>query len=655
MKKLRYYICMVLCVSMLFCVIPLSGAASSEDYTLGMMRYTDATGNPVTAISPGVLKVSMPVKPNHAAAGDLVFAMILYSGNKMVDSDCTVYQKSDLTSGKELIAQLNVPDGITDARAVTILWNDLKNMKAVCAAGVFPRGENILRRLTVGGAAPEGFQPSVKEYEQYVPIDAKEKPAVLAEAANNASNVKYIGNNSFPGKTQIELTAPDGSAISVYTVTYKTEKSLASGARVVKANGETYVTQDVGKNLHPGDGGDVKDPNRTAENGKLGSRVHWDRAQPANINTGYTNEVRSIADEYKFVEGSDYLMCTAEAGQRANNGYQNYVRLYRSATLYVFSGGAVAADGWELKKGSSPFMVVRNDTTRNLGYVSSRHIEVDNAAAGIDVAIPCETMYNINGNGAKTGEVSITAIVYDPYEKIGDNEVDTTPGPNPTEPPPPTATPAPTDTPSPTEPPQPTSAPEPVKKVTFTKWEDTNNDGIEEETPLTIIDQSTSKETEISGDFKVKSEDSYGSKVFPNRTQPVNDKYTNEVVRIVSDYDFLLGSDYVRSCLAESNLRAPGGVETSFMIYKDTTVYVFAGGVNEEAALENGWTVRTTDINEPYMVIRRDWTDHMTCVMAKKFENVDQTYGTKVVINRQMLTGAVNITVLDDENRPVPQ
>ena len=82
---------------------------------------------------------------------------------------------------------------------------------------------------------------------------------------------------------------------------------------------------------------------------------------------------------------------------------------------------------------------------------------------------------------------------------------------------------------------------------------------------------------------------------------------------------------------------------------------MFAGGVNEEAALENGWTVRTTDINEPYMVIRRDWTDHMTCVMTKKFENVDQTYGTKVVINRQMLTGAVNITVLDDENRPVPQ
>ena len=125
MKKLRYYICMILCISMFFCVIPFSGAASSEDYKHGTMQYTDAAGNPVTAISPGVLKVSMLVKPNHMTAGDLVFAMILYSGNKMIDSDCTVYHESDLISETELAAQLNVPDGIADARAVTILWNDL--------------------------------------------------------------------------------------------------------------------------------------------------------------------------------------------------------------------------------------------------------------------------------------------------------------------------------------------------------------------------------------------------------------------------------------------------------------------------------------------------------------------------------------------------
>ena len=319
MKRFRHYLAVMLCISMLFCIMPAVNAATDTDYICSAVRFTDGGGNALTSITTGTLKASMTVKPNTDVPDSLVFALLLYSDNKLISSDSMT---RSVSGGAELSAQVTVPDNTADCKAVAVLWNSINDMRAICAAAVFPGGVNLLRGLTADGNTITGFDSAVKEYTVTVENDASAKPVINAEAANNASSVKYIGNKAFPGKTIVELALADGSNTTTYTVNYKTKTGLADNVHILKPTGGNYGVFDIGKNLHAGDGGDVKDSSRTAENGKLGSKVHWDRNQPGNYATGYTNEVRSIADDYAFLAGSDYIMCTAETGCRANSDYQ---------------------------------------------------------------------------------------------------------------------------------------------------------------------------------------------------------------------------------------------------------------------------------------------------------------------------------------------
>ena len=654
MKKFRHYLAVMLCISMLFCIMPAVNAATDTDYICSTVRFTDGSGNALTSITAGTLKADMTVKSNTDASDSLVFALLLYSDNKLIASDSMT---RSVSGGAELSAQVTVPDNTADCKAVAVLWNSVNDMRAICAAAVFPGGVNLLRGLTADGNTITGFDSAVKEYTVTVENDASAKPVINAETANNASTVKYIGDKAFPGKTIVELASADGSNTTAYTVNYKTKTGLAANARIVSPTGGNYGTFDVGKNLNTGDGGDVKDSSRTVENGRLGSRMHWDRNQPGNYNTGYTNEVRGISEDYKFLLGSDYLMSTAQSDKRANNGYQTSFTLYRSATLYVLSSEATTAEGWDLQKNTqTPFMTVQNDTERKLTNLSTKHFDVTDTSAGLDITIPAETMYGVNSGGKKSAGVSITAIVYDGYTTIGDNEQDITPAPTTT--PTPTAAPEPTNTPKPTEAPSPSSTPEPTATIKPSNAGDLKYTKNGED--YNVKDSSTGKAPVVSSGFKVKSGDEYGSKLFPNRTQPANSgAYTNEVVSISSDYDFLLGSDYVMSCLAGWDERANGGFETEFKLYKDATVYLFATAADEAKAAENGWTVRkVTDNSNAFMTIQRDQTDYMKYVLSKRFSSVDSSAGTRVALTKEMLItsgmGCINFTVIDYKNNTIP-
>ena len=632
MRKLRHYLSVFLCVSVLFCVLPAANAAAYEDYTCSAIRYTDDNGNMLTSVVAGTLKASISAKPNNGALGKLVFAMMLYSNNKLIASDC---ETKTINGETEFNAQVTVPADAENCKAISVLWNSVDEMRAVCAAGVIPGGTNLISGLTVDGSTLEEFNPDIKEYNVTVAKDEINKPVIDAKSFNSAAAIKFIGDKSFPGKTAVEVAAADGSGVSTYTIKYVAAPEPAADACILKPDGDIYGSFEVGKNLNVGDGGELTDLSRTPESGKLGSKVHWDRTQPVNASTGYTNEVRSVADEYKFVLGSDYLMCTAGMTVRAAQGYQTRVRLYRSATLYVFSSEATSASGWDLKQGSN-FMTIQNDNPRPMTYVSSKHIEVDDVNAGTDVAIPLETMYSVR-NGGKVGGVNITAIIYDGYETIGDNETDT----EPTEP----------------DPPEPIEPEEPEEPADAGGLKYTKNGAV-----YNVIDLTTGKEPTVMHGFKVKTDDTYGSKLFSNRAQPVNPDtgYTNEIVSISSDYDFLLGSDYIMSCLGGWSERADSGLETEFILYKDATVYIFSSEVNLAAAEQNGWTVRSAaGESDVFMWIQCDTRGYMGYVLTKKFTDVDKISGADVVLTKEMLytpgkRAGVNFTAIDYENHIIP-
>lgn len=57
---------------MLLCIMPVS-YADDADFECSAISYTDASGKPVTSITPGTtLKAGMMVKPNSGASGSLV-------------------------------------------------------------------------------------------------------------------------------------------------------------------------------------------------------------------------------------------------------------------------------------------------------------------------------------------------------------------------------------------------------------------------------------------------------------------------------------------------------------------------------------------------------------------------------------------------------
>lgn len=130
-----------------------------------------------------------------------------------------------------------------------------------------------------------------------------------------------------------------------------------------------------------------------------------------------------------------------------------------------------------------------------------------------------------------------------------------------------------------------------------------------------------------------------GSKFFYDRSIPNNDKqkdYTNDVRTIRDDYKFLVGSDYIMTCAGESTQRAANGYETSFTLYKDATVVLFAKNINSAQAAAKGWTVKT-DTSNPFMTIRVNNTLNMTAMAYKHFAVSDKESGIKVTFPRQLL------------------
>ena len=626
MKNFKTFLCLMLSFSMLLCIMPAVYADADSAYQCGAISYTDSQGQSVNALKGGeILKANIAIRLPSGTSETLMFVMLLYKNNKLIGSDC---ESKTVTGGAEFSAQLSIPESTEGCKVVSLLWDNAVNMRAVCAASVFPGGTNVLRDLRINGATIDGFDPHVTEYTFTVSGSETVKPVLEAEAADSASKITYIGTKDFPGKTVIQLEAADGSGTVSYTVNYTSAKRLAANATIVAPDGSNYGTFEVGNNLSVGDGGDVLDTSRTVENGRLGSKLHWDRNQPQNAE-GYTNEVRGISDKYKFLLGSDYVMSTAENSKRANNGYQTKFTIYRSATIYVFAEAAQECEGWTLDRAGSSdiFMLVHNNTDNRLRAVTSKYFEVTDSSSGLNIDVPLETMFSGSSNG-----IYMIAIDYDGYTTISDKEQNIDPSPTST----PTPT-GPTSTPTPTGP---TSTPTPTEKsgadsVKIAKTED----GVE--TVLSGAPTAVSKNLTAYSE----TEPSEGSKILFDRAINGNADYPdyNKIKDVAEGYKFILGCDYIGSPAQGYNPshRASAGYETSFKLYEGATVYAFTNTGNQDMAAANGWTYIYTQTSEPIMRLRvkmnadNDAVTNITCAIYKHFDG--STDGETVVIPKEML------------------
>ncbi len=631
MRIIKILLSMMLCVCMLASLVPSVFAAETVTF-----ESTPVINYSKTALTAGEIKATVTATPTNGTA-TLMLAMMLYKNNKLIDAAGET--KTVTSSDKTLTATMNISTVEAGMELKTVLWNNIDSMKPLCAASIFPDGGNELRKLTVDGAEVSGFTPEKTQYTYVVANDATAKPELTFDTMDGGAKTVWQGNKSFPGKTEVKVTAAKGGEPKTYTVNYKTAEDLTKNCALAnESDGSQVVAYALGKNFNAGDGGSL---NAAAGTREFGSKVISDRNQPANATTGYANEVREIPAKYSHLVGCDYMMDIAGNSaitvHQESQGVRREFTLYRDATVYVFSNWGTATDGWDFVSESSG-VKVRVDTEQNLAKVSSKHFDVTDTVNGLKVEVPTSTAYAVKSDGSKQSHISLIVIDYDGYETMSDKETDTS---------------APSggsgDGGGTTQPPvvEKSGADSLVYKKNDVKQNIMINGTT---TPPDVC------RAEEGNGLAIGSASTTGSRIVPNRAYPVNTTYRNQVEGLHSDYSFLIGKDYVMSTLGDWSERAENGYETSFKIYQDTTVYMFVAYVNKDIAEANGWTVRNVG---NAMTLQMNATYTMSYVLTQKFTTSDKVNGLEVVLTKEMLAPAsgssyVNLTVLDYTNQPVP-
>jgi len=210
-----------------------------------------------------------------------------------------------------------------------------------------------LTDLKVDGKTIPGFASDRNEYTVELPADTRISPKVTAEADNEQSVVEVLnpgdGDNpaTFPGKAIVNVTY--GNKTKQYIVNYKAKEALL-----------TATTSNYRTGFCAAD-----DANANVVGGvKVGSQLYADRSCPVYVannpanGIAYYNDIRSIADDWDYLNGADYFI--SAIGNRTAT-----FKLNRDAVVRVFSSGANAiseTDGWKKETDASGYVISSTTT-----------------------------------------------------------------------------------------------------------------------------------------------------------------------------------------------------------------------------------------------------------------------------------------------------
>lgn len=326
-----------------------------------------------------------------------------------------------------------------------------------------------------------------------------------------------------------------------------------------------------------------------------GTKYFANRNQPQDASTGYTNEILSIASNYSFLLGQDYVMSTSGgSNERAHNGWETSFVLNSDATVYFFTDqgndAAAKSEGWALLKAADndhAFMTVQTNEKLYFKYVYVKRF-TDVPAGGTEVVLKRSLLNNTYSNGF----VAIDDTGHD-VPGIGG-----------------------------------------VKNVKIAK---DNGDNTESK-----LGTSWSSGSLLGTNLTPYKAGTAGSYIMIDRTSNASYADYNNIFDIAADYSFIEGCDYIGVAAQNDGTngyhRASGGYEASFDLYEGATIYVFTSVANSAAATENGWTYQSST-DAPYMKLRYkpsdDGIDNFKYVMTKHFDGA--LSGQTVTIPKEML------------------
>ena len=306
-------------ILLVFVCLCSAAAFAEEEYVCSNITYTNAAGETVTGVSPGVLNAAMTVKaPEGKAPESMAFIMILYNEGKITDA--SIDEKTVGAEETSFSGSVIVPEESENCYVNTVLWDSIGGMTPVCNASLMPGGGSGAVELKVDGTALEGFDSDVYEYEYTVSAKRRTAPEVDVTTLDSGAAVEITNPVSFPGETAVKVTSVDGEE-KTYTIKYKCEEPLIENVRLIPKFTSNTPTPVLEHNLN------------------IGSRMVVDRAFTA----------AEVLDEFI---GCDYIPGALGWGNDAetfdyvvkwkNPDYSDWLSfdLNRSATVYVLCSAA---------------------------------------------------------------------------------------------------------------------------------------------------------------------------------------------------------------------------------------------------------------------------------------------------------------------------
>ena len=214
MSKRLLSVFLVLC--MLASAFGAVALASEPIYTTSPIFFGYVDGDAwtdATALEAGKTLTSKIEVSKTGNAEKMIFALVVYNANKLVEAD----SDTKIVSGDKVTFETSVtlPEGvaIADTHVVAVLWDNVKDMNAIANSSIFPGGSAELQSIVIDGKAIADFNPEVKEYTYEVSMGKNEvAPVVEAIPVDAGAKVEVCEATGFPGTVKINVTAPGGTA-----------------------------------------------------------------------------------------------------------------------------------------------------------------------------------------------------------------------------------------------------------------------------------------------------------------------------------------------------------------------------------------------------------------------------------------------------------
>lgn len=484
---------------------------------------------------------------------------------------------------------------VSAGEEVNLTFNGFNRVIVIDYLGYLEDPEVALGSLNIDGTAVKSADLRNSVFTYSVSKDLKAVPPVEATAYDANAEVEVINpgigtnGNIFPGKTIVRVT--NGSKTKDYIVKYTTDEAL-------------LTTTDIkyGKNFHAAD-----DYNAVEVSGAIvGSQLFQDRKCPivSGSSYAYMNDIRSISDEWDYLNGTDYFMNIVDTNPKTVS-----FTLNRDAVVRVFSTSSGAVSGWTRETKGDGYLVAsltsgqltaatsskftnmfyksfKKGDTVDITFATREAITVIDYVGYTKTAVSLETL-EVGGVAKEIGSESVFTHAVAPDTEVAPKVAVTTSDPNAT-----------VEIIYPGQKNNPNIFPGKTI-IRVTKGEMTKDYTVK----YTCDGRITTTAGYYGTDFHAAddanatmSSDTATGRVFPrgstlygNRTD-VNllnkgyFNYFNDIRTISDEYDYLNGSDFFSS--------AVGGTTAKFTVNRDAIIRVFTNNGNL-LSTANGWTKET--------------------------------------------------------------